>query len=422
MKKLTAIVAGYGMRGNTYSKYAADNPDQIEIVAIADPKEERKQVAKDLLGLTDDKIYDDWKQLAEQPKMADFVIVAMQDNMHYEPALAFIEKGYNLLLEKPMAIDAKECKEIAMAAEAKGVKVIVCHVLRFTTFWKKLKDIIDDGDLGEIMSVIHMENVGNLHQSHSYVRGNWRSTKESAPMILAKSCHDLDILQWLIGKDCKKVQSFGSLVHFVPANRPEGAPDYCMEGCPAEADCPYHAKKVYYDDKTVWFRVPLVGKGSNPTDEEVLEAIKTTNYGRCVYLGDNDVVDHQIVNMEFDGGCTVSFTMNAFNEGGRNIRIFGTKGELVASMDTNVVDVYSFATREHTVYDLDKIGYEIDAGHGGGDTGIMVDLFKYFNDEAPSKSVCDIRTSYMNHLIGFAAEESRATDTVIDLQKFSDEI
>lgn len=421
MKKLTAIVAGFGMRGNTYSQYAADHPDQIEIVAVAEPREVRKQEARKLLGISDENIYDDWKQLAQLPKMADFAIITMQDDMHYEPALEFIEKGYNLLLEKPMAITAEHCKGIAEAAEKKGVKVIVCHVLRFTHFWYKLKDIIDNGDIGEIMSIIHMENVGNLHQSHSYVRGNWRSTRESAPMILAKSCHDLDILQWLIGKECKKVQSFGSLKHFVAENKPDGAPDYCMQGCPAEAECVYHAKKVYYDDKETWFRNPLTGL-NEPTDEAVMKAITDGPYGRCVYSCDNDVVDHQVVNMEFEGGCTVSFTMNAFNKGGRFIRIFGTKGEIVAGMDDNVIDVYSFDTREHTLYELDKIGQEIDSGHGGGDTGIMIDLVKYFNDEQPSKSVCSIRTSYMNHLIGFAAEESRYNNTVVDLQEFSDKI
>lgn len=420
MKKLTAVVLGYGMRGSTYAKYAVKNPDQLEIVAVAEPVENKRKNAQKLHNIADDKAFTDWKQVAEQPKMADFAIIAMQDNMHYEPALKCIEKGYNLLLEKPMATTAKECKEISEAAEKKGVKVIVCHVLRFTQFFCSLKDIIDSGRIGEIMSVVHMENVGNVHQSHSFVRGNWRNKEESTPMILQKSCHDTDILQWLIGKKCKKVQSFGSLTHFNKDNRPEGAPDYCIEGCPKADECLYNAVKLYYDDKdNLWFRSVCTDM-VEPTDEDVLEAIKHGPYGRCVYACDNNVVDHQVVNMEFEGGCTVSFTMNAFNKGGRFIRIFGTKGEIEASIDSGIINLFDFTTREHSKIDVTNTGNSITDGHGGGDTGIMVDLVKYFNGEAPSKSICSINTSYMNHLIAFAAEDSRLDNSVIDLDEYSE--
>ena len=275
MKKLTAVVLGYGMRGSTYAKYAIDHPEEIEIVSIAEPVDNKRKNAQKLHNIPDELAFTDWKQIADKPKMADFAIIAMQDNMHYEPALACIEKGYNLLLEKPMAPTAKECKEITRAAEKKGVKVIVCHVLRFTSFFCALKDIIDSGEIGDVMSVVHMENVGNIHQSHSFVRGNWRNTEESAPMILAKSCHDTDILQWLVGKECKKVQSFGSLTHFNSANRPEGAPDYCIQGCPKADECFYNAVKLYYDDKeNMWFRKVCTDK-VDPTDEDVLKAIQT---------------------------------------------------------------------------------------------------------------------------------------------------
>lgn len=348
--------------------------------------------------------------------MADFAIISTQDKMHLEPALKCIETGYHLLLEKPMAPTAQECKIIAEAAEKKGVKVIVCHVLRFTQFWYKLKDIIDNGDIGEIMSIIHTENVGNMHQSHSYVRGNWRNTAESAPMILAKSCHDTDIIQWLIGKDCKKVQSFGSLTHFKKECKPASAPDYCSKGCPHADTCFYEPTRFYTAKDNPWR--DTVANKVGATNEEIIAALENGPYGRCVYACDNDVVDHQIVNMEFDGGCTVSFTMNAFNRGGRYTRIFGTKGEIVAG--ENVITVYSFATKERTVYELDKIAETIDAGHGGGDRGIMIDVIKYFNDETPSKSICSLRTSYLNHLISFAAEESRLNGTIVDLQEFSD--
>lgn len=423
MKKLTAIVIGYGMRGQIYSKYAKDFPEEVEIIGVADPVELKRQQAKELFGLSDDLIFCDWKDLIDKPKLADFVIISTQDNMHYEPAMMCIEKGYNILCEKPMAPTAEQCKEIAEAAEKKGVKVIVCHVLRFTEFYKKVKDIIDDGVLGRVMSMNCEECVGNVHQSHSYVRGNWRNSEESSPMILAKSCHDTDLIQWLLGKECTKVQSFGSLTYFNAENRPEGAPDYCIEGCPHADTCYYNAVKLYYDDKeNLWFRGIATGNLTDPTDEEVKEAITTGPYGRCVFACDNDVVDHQVVNMEFEDGCTVTFTMNAFNRGGRNIRIFGTKGELTGSIDTGVIEVFSFETRETTKTDINATGNSITSGHGGGDTGIMVDLVKFFNDEEPSKSICSIRTSYINHLIAFAAEESRVNEKIIHIDEFEKSI
>ncbi len=424
MKQLTAVVIGYGGRGHTYAAFSVNFPDMVKIVAVAEPVLSKREHAKKRFALSEDMCFTDWREVAEPevPRLADFAIIATQDEMHYEPALALIEKGYNLLLEKPMAPNARECKLIYEAAAKKGVKVIVCHVLRFTKFYKKLKEIITSDEIGDVVSIVHMENVGNVHQSHSFVRGNWRKKSESAPMILAKSCHDADLLQWLLDKKCKKVQSFGSLVHFTKENKPEGAPARCIDGCPHAESCYYNAVKLYYDDKNNnWFRSIAADK-PDPTDEDVLEAIKTGPYGRCVYECDNDVVDHQVVNMEFEGGVTVSFSMNAFNEGGRFMRIFGTKGEAYANMKNNTITVYSFATRKTTIYELDKIGDDITAGHGGGDTGIMIELSKYFNDEPVSNSICTLETSYLNHLICFAAEDARLSGTVIDMDEYEENI
>ena len=418
MKKLTAIVLGYGMRGRGYSSYAVDHPDRLEIVSVAEPVESKREYAKTRHNLPDDKLFTSWTEITALPKMADFAIISTQDKMHLEPALKCIELGYNILLEKPMAPTARECKIITEAAEKKGVKVIVGHVLRFTKFWYKLKDILDSGEIGDIMSIIHMENVGNTHYGHSFTRGNWSNSKRSSPMLLQKSCHDIDILQWLIGKDCKKVQSFGSLTHFTKENQPEGAPDRCLDGCPYLGKCYYDPVRFYITGpRTGWEEV--VANKVDPTPDEIMEALRTGPYGRCVYACDNDVVDHQVVNMEFDGGCTVSFTMSAFNKGGRFIRIFGTKGEITAAHGENSISVYSFDTKETTVYDLDKIGETITSGHGGGDTGIMVDALKYFSGQPTSKSVCSLRDSYLNHLTVFAAEESRKTDNVIYIDEFS---
>lgn len=417
--KVRAIVIGYGSRGAAYSAYSAKHPEELEIVAVADPIENRRAYAKKLHGIAEDRLYTDWRELEKEPKMADFAIIATQDSQHLEPALAMIEKGYHLLLEKPMATTPAQCKRITEAAEKKGVKVIVCHVLRFTSFWTTLKNIIDSGQIGKVMSIIHMENVGNVHQSHSYVRGNWRRADESTPMILAKCCHDTDILQWLIGKPCKRVQSFGSLTHFTKGNKPQGAPARCTDGCPHADTCFYNAVKLYYDDKdNAWFRGVAAKTVDNPSDEAVMDALLHGPYGRCVYDCDNDVVDHQIVNMEFEDGTTASLSMNAFNQGGRFIRVFGTKGEVFMASGEEFV-VYSFADRQEKRIPVQEYGNSITDGHGGGDTGIMMDAVKYFGEGVASKSVCDVRMSYISHLIAFGAEASRLTGTVVDLDQYS---
>lgn len=420
MKKITAVVVGFGGRGAIYAKYAMEHPDELEIVGVADPNPVRRETAKQRHKLPDERLYTTWEDLAAQPRMADFAIIGTQDNMHHAPALALIDKGYHLLLEKPMAPTPQECKEITEAAEKKGVKVVVCHVLRFTPFWRAVKNTILSGKLGKIQSVIGTENVGHIHQSHSFVRGDWRNTAESTCMIMAKCCHDMDIYQWLLDQKCVKVQSFGSLSHFRKENQPKGAPDRCTDGCPVADTCHYNATKLYLDDKeNLWFRRTAAQTIDMPTDEQVLEAIKTGPYGRCVYCCDNDVVDHQVVNLEYEDGCTMSFTMNAFNEGGRSVHLYGTEGELVSSRDQKTLHLFSFATQKWEEISVLEAGNDITSGHGGGDTGIMVDTLSLLRGETPSYSICEVRTSYENHITGFAAEESRLTGKVIFLDEYS---
>ena len=421
MKKLTAAVVGYGGRGAAYAKYARSHPDELEIVAVAEPNEMRRASAAQWHGIPAERQYASWQEFAAQPKMADFVILATQDNMHYEPALALIEKGYHLLLEKPMAPTPQECKGITEAAERKGVKVVVCHVLRFTPFWRTIKHLIDTDRLGKIMSIMGCENVGHIHQSHSYVRGPWRNTAESSCMIMAKCCHDMDILQWLIGEKCTSVQSFGALNHFTKENQPAGAPDRCTDGCPHADTCYYNAIKLYTDPASElwgWGRKAVAGTVDEPTAEQVWEALKTGPYGRCVYACDNDVVDHQVVNLEYEGGCTVSFTMTAFNKGGRFIRIYGTKGELISSLDQSTLQLYSFDTQTWESISISEYGNDISSGHGGGDTGIMIDTLCLLRGETPSASVCEVRTSYENHITGFAAEQSRLENRVVSIAEY----
>ena len=417
-RKLTAVLIGAGLRGTRYTDIMAKLREKFEVIAVAEPIESRRNYIKEVHQLPDEMCFADWKPLLELGKIADIAIICTMDKEHFEPVMKAVSLKYDILLEKPVSPEPVECKKISDYAREMGVKIVVCHVLRYAPLFIKIKELVNEGRLGDIISINHEECVGNVHQSHSFVRGNWGNSKKAACMLLQKSCHDLDILQWLIGKKCKKVQSFGTLTYFKEKNAPLDAPDYCIEGCPNVETCPYNAVKLYLDDKkNNWFREACT-KAPNPTDEMVEEAIRTTQYGKCVYKCDNDVVDHQTVNMLFEDDITVTFTMNAFNKGGRFIHIMGTKGELHAATDGDTpISLYDFEskeTNEISIFAADGINN----GHGGGDEGIVNSLFEYLNGEYKGSSISDICTSVNNHFIVFAAEESRATGCVIDLEEY----
>lgn len=427
MKQLSVIILGGGGRGTTYSKYMAQMPQHYRIVGIAEPDPARREKLRSAYDVPLCDCCSSWEEMLERPKMADIAMITTSDDMHFQPALKAIDKGYHLLLEKPVAQTAEECARIALAAREKGVSVLVCHVLRYTDFFTRIKQLLMEGAIGDVVSVLHVEAVGNVHQSHSYVRGNWHSEAQSTPMLLAKSCHDLDILQWLLDKPCKKVQSFGSLTHFTAKNAPQGAPVRCADGgCPVAESCPYNCMKLYYEDKqNNWFRGACtrnIAKGAVATDEEVLQALRTTDYGLCVYHANNDVVDHQVVNMEFEGGITASFTMNCFNEGGRYIRLFGTKGEIFADMQSSSIRLYTFADKMSRDVPVNIHEESILGGHGGGDQGIVRELYDYLSGSYTGYRAADIDTSVKNHFIGFAVEKARHSDTVVDMDAFMKEL
>lgn len=423
MKQFSVIVIGSGGRGQRYTDIMAEHPDKFKVVGVAEPIEDRLEYIKTKHGIPDGHCFDTWEKILDIPKFADIAIISTMDRMHFEPAVKALELGYDLLLEKPAAPTPEECALIMKKAAECGRKVMVCHVLRYTPFFMKLKKIIDDGILGDVMSIEHIEGVGNLHQSHSFVRGNWGNEQHSSFMLLQKCCHDLDILQWLLSKQCKRIQSFGSRSYFRAENAPEGAPERCTDGCPHADTCYYNAVKLYYDDKNnAWFRDAAALK-PKPTDEEVMHALKTSQYGKCVFKCDNNVVDHQTVNMEFDGGTTVSMTMSAFTVGGRKLHVMGTKGELNATMGApadKAFELYDFAT--HGIKPLDVeipvTGDSIVSGHGGGDTGIVNALYQYLTGKLNADQVSEIGVSCRNHMLAFAAEEARNSGTVVNTEEY----
>ncbi len=421
MKPFSVIIIGAGNRGLRYAEQMALHPDKYTVVAVADPSPANREA---LVRMFPNEVaqYENWQEILDAGKLADLAVISTVDNMHHAPALKAIDLGYNLLLEKPVAQTAQECADIDLAARKKGVKVLVCHVLRYAPFFVKVKELIMAGTIGKVVSIDQVEAVGNVHYSHSYVRGNWHKESDSTPMLLAKCCHDLDIIQWLLDAPCKQVSSFGSLTHFTPENAPEGAPVRCSDGnCPVGDTCPYNCIRHYYDNKTNRRRAIIttgIAEAFPPTDEDVMKALKTTEYGLCVYHGNNDVVDHQVVSMEFEGGATAQLTMNAFNKGGRYIRVYGTQGELYAHAKDPQIEIFTFEGNKRWTVDVPEVDESIGGGHGGGDQGIVRELYEYMSGDYTGFQAADITVSVRNHMIGFAAEEARHGKTVVQVDKF----
>lgn len=408
MKPVTAVVLGAGSRGTTYAGYAKDHPEELKIIAIAEPRRERLDQLADELNLPADCRFESWQDLLSLPRMADCAFVCTLDDDHTAPALKAMELGYHLLLEKPMSNTEDECIAIAEAARRTERTLAVCHVLRYTPFYMTIKALLDKGAVGEVTTINQTENVGYWHQAHSFVRGNWRSTKETSPMILQKSCHDMDIILWLMGRNCKRVHSFGSLKHFTPENAPEGAPDRCLSGCPHADTCPYYAPKLYMDmERTGW---PVDVITTDLSLEGRRKALEEGPYGRCVYHCDNDVVDRQTVNLEFEGGAVATFTMTGLSaDFCRQLKIFGTQGQIEANMGTQSIVLHRFGEEKQTI-PLD-MGNEA-SGHGGGDYGIMLDFLQVLRSGGESRTSAEV--SLQSHLICFAAERSRRENIVVE--------
>ncbi|MDA0708848.1 MAG: Gfo/Idh/MocA family oxidoreductase [bacterium] len=410
--KILSIAAG--SRGSGYATYAEKHPERVQIVGVAEPREFYRQQMVGKYDIPMAQTFTDWREAASREKFADAVIIATQDAMHTEPAIAFARKGYHILLEKPMAPTEEECIRIAAAAKENGIILAVCHVMRYTRYTQALKQVVDSGVIGDVVTLQHLEPVGYWHQAHSFVRGNWRNEAESSFMLLAKSCHDLDWIRHMMGVTCRSLSSFGSLKHFRKEEKPEGASDSCLD-CAVEAACPYSAQKIYLGrlakGQTGW---PTNVLTPDVTEASVMDALRNGPYGRCVYACDNDVVDNQVVSMLFDGGRTASFTMTAFNEAGhRKTHIFGTRGSLYG--DGTKITRFDFLSDKTEVIDTSSADPSIQGGHGGGDYGIMHSFVEAVQTGDPSKVLSGADESLETHRMVFAAERARKEHCVVDL-------
>ena len=407
-KPVSAILIGVGHRGSIYADYSIKNPDELHIVAIADINPERRKKAARLYKLPPERCFKDWKEIFTKEKFADAVIIATPDILHTEPCLAAMNAGYDILLEKPIAHTEEECRLILQKATETNCIVGVCHVLRYSPYFRELKEVIDSGLIGDIISVQHMEPIGHIHMSHSYVRGKWRNSKNAAPIILAKSSHDTDIIRWLVNSPVHDVHCFGNLRWFTNRNAPEGSTERCTDGCKVEATCPYSALQIYYRDRKRLYVFDLP-QDKNHWDDQILDELRTSDYGRCVYRMDNDQPDHLTVNMLFENGVTAAFSMEAHvSYEGRRTRIMGSKGDIIGDMETFVFT--DFKTRKQTSWTL-----KTDT-HGGGDHRLMKDWVQAVYQQDKNLLSSSIEVSVESHLMAFGAERSRQNRTIEDIR------
>ena len=417
MKKITIALLGAGQRvRDCYEPYALKYPYEVQFVAIAEPVETRRARFQQLHGISAHHSFSDWRSLLDRPRLADALLICTPDRLHFEPVMAAMQKGYHILLEKPISPDPVECLQIGEAAGRYPQVLLVGHVLRYMNLFATLKECLDAGAIGQLLTIEHSENVAYWHHAHSFVRGNWRKAAESAPMILTKSCHDMDLLHWLASAECTRLSSFGFLSHFTPEHAPAGAPMHCLDGCPAAHHCLYYAPAFYLTGETGW---PASVISEDTSQESLRQALRTGPYGRCVYHCDNDVVDHQVVSMEFANHVTAVFTMCAFtNQIHRTIRLLGTQGELegVVSHQQCQIEQHEFARGTRTVISLPNEGGP--QGHAGGDFGLMRHFVSLIAGQSRQKGISSAASSVHGHLMAFAAEQSRCEGRLMNMQEF----
>lgn len=417
-RPVTLAVLGCGERGSTYARWAVEHPGRARVVAVAEPHSARRDALADEARVVGTARFASWQECLAAGRLADAALVCTQDGDHVEPALAALAAGYHVLLEKPIAPTAEEVRQVTEAAEASGAVFVVAHVLRYTPHTHALVALLQDDAIGRIVSVQHLEPVGWWHQAHSFVRGNWRDTRVAAPMLLAKSCHDLDWLEYVLNLRITRVASFGALTHFTRENAPAGSTERCVT-CPLQDTCAYSAIRIYLGPHAAppdqW---PTRVLTTDRSVDGVRKALEQGPYGRCVYRCDNDAVDHQVVALEFEGGATGTFTMTAFTpKAGRHTRLFGTQGMIETDSETiRVCDFRSGGT--WTQLDV-SVGADQSAagGHGGGDSGLMDAFVAAVASGDQRRASSDAASSRSSHLAVFAAEQARHTGRVVAVDR-----
>lgn len=422
-KRISLAGIGCGSRTRTYMKLAGELSDQYRITAVADPHECRREYVINHAPEADRdgvRQYSSAEDLLREDRLADVVIIGTQDDYHYAPCKLALQKGYNVLLEKPIAKKLSEAIELSDLATELECRVDVCHVLRYTPFYQEIKKIIDSGELGDVITFNANEGVGAWHFAHSFTRGHWGNSEASTPMILAKCCHDMDILYWLIGRKCERVASFGELSYFRKETLEGGRPLMCTDWTTPVGKDPYDARKYATDPTCRRWLGMVYDKAETATDEEVYEWLSKNPWGRDAFQCDNNQPDHMVLIMQYEGGVTATFTMTAFEQG-RHIEIYGTKARLRAGTFYKengcgeIVVTPHFGESRKIDLEAPEQGY---AGHGGGDWGLIQALYGDMTDKPISELSSSIQSSLHSHIIAFAAEHARKTGDMVDIKEF----
>ncbi len=410
-KIYSVAIIGVGSRGaDVYGSLINKLNDSFRIVSLCDKKTERLERFGEIFGVEKENRFTDDNEFFAK-KRADVIIIATLDNDHVRHTLKALGLGYDILVEKPLTGNREDCEKLLAAQKKYGGKVLVCHVLRYAPAFLKAAELINNGTIGKLVAIDALERVAYWHQAHSYVRGNWRNNAVAMPMILAKCCHDLDLIQYYANSKCETVSSVGDLAYFKPENAPEGAADRCLD-CKYCDSCPYSAKRIYIDDPKKNGGIPSDSWPTNVlcpapvTEEKLLSALKDGPYGRCVFRCDNDVVDHQITLMTFENGVKASLTMTAFTHGGgRRINFHGTLGEIILDEEKNELSVRPFGKEIENINTNSLLVADKGFAHGGGDYGLISTLYDAVSGKGDERT--SLSASIESHLMGIAAEESR---------------
>lgn len=412
-----ALLLGAGLRGrHVYARWAREHPDRLRIVAVAEPDDARRAALAREHALDAANVARDWRELLARPRAADVAIVATSDTLHVEPALAAFAAGYHVLLEKPIAPDAADCVRVVEAAETSGRILQIGHVLRYAPFYVRAHELIASGRIGRVLGIDMQENVAFWHYAHSYVRGKFRNRRIAAPIVLAKTCHDLDLMIWLAGVAPQRVASFGERTLFRAEAAPASdVPARCTDGCPAQASCPHDAVAFYLtaDERAArWW--PLSDVSPDPSRDARCRALESGPYGVCVYRADNDLPDHQVLAVRFANGVAATFTMNGTaSDERRTLHVSGSAGELRGVLHEGWIEL-----RRHGTPDVERIdvpGSPLD--HFGGDAGLIEHFVGAVERGRPDEVRASGRVSLDSHLLGFAAEQARLDGRVVEVDE-----
>ena len=412
MKKVKVAVLGAGVRGTyAYAPYILEKSDLCEIVAVAETKKGRRDLFSQIYNLKEEFVFESAEKFFEYEKIADAVIITTNDDRHYNYAKSALEKGYHVLLEKPMANSLDGLVHLEELSEKYNDKILMtCYVLRHTQFFNKLKEIIDSKELGELVSIQHNENIGYWHFAHSYVRGNWRNSSDTSPIILTEGCHDMDILLYLTGSKCRKIASFGKLKHFNSDSFKLTMSENCYH-CSEEKHCPYSCKKIYLENTRLLNNAVHI----NPTKENLDNILKEGPYGRCVYRCDNNVVDNMVNIIEFENDVTATFNLSAFTkECNRTIKLMFTNGEVGGSFKDNEIRIKKFGQEEEELINI----YSNNLSYNEGNINLIKNFIKLVSEDNINQDRNNIKEAIESHVMAFAAEYSRVSEEVVYIDKF----